>query len=275
MLTVAVTGALKRSASGYERAMANGAPLSSWSAEMNTAADGCISLNSIAEQIGPDIWIVEGSTVRFLGLALGTRMTIVRLSHGGVWLHSPIAFTPDIASAVASLGDVTDIVAPNKYHHLFLKDWVNRYPNARVYGAPGLRGKRRDIHFDADLPGIRPAPWETEISLVLFSGNRLFDEVIFFHRSSRIAILTDLIVNVRLHSQPWIGRAWGWIEGVGFPNGRTPLLYRLNMNDRAKGRRAIEQLFSWQPQSVVISHGEWFRSDGLNQVRERFQWLLK
>lgn len=229
----------------------------------------------IFEQIGPDIWIAEGPEVSFLGLRLSTRMTLVRLSHGGVWVHSPIGLTPDIAAAVASIGAVSDIVAPNKYHHLFLKEWVDAYPNARIYGAPGLREKRRDVHFDVDLHNTRSASWAVEIDLVLFGGNRLFDEVIFFHRASRIAILTDLIVNVRPETQSWVGCVVSWLEGISFPNGTTPLLHRLNMTDKTKGRQAIEQLLSWQPQSVVISHGEWFRHDGPDELRNRFRWLLR
>lgn len=230
--------------------------------------------SSPLEPIGPNIWIAEGRKVPFLGLSLGTRMTAIRLTDGGVWLHSPIPRTAALAAAVDAIGPVSAIVAPNKYHHLFLADWIESCPAARVYASPGLRSKRPDLRFDADLDE-GAAAWSYEIEQVMFTGSRSFDEAVFFHRASVTAILTDLIVNVRLSSQPLVGRLWGALEGVGAPNGSTPLLFRLSMRDRSAGRLAVEQMLSWAPRAVIIAHGEWFREGGTQELRRRFAWLLE
>jgi hypothetical protein len=41
------------------------------------------------------LW-VAAAPLSFLGLHLGTRMTVVRLAGGELWVHSPIAATPEL-----------------------------------------------------------------------------------------------------------------------------------------------------------------------------------
>ena len=226
------------------------------------------------EYVASDIWIAEGPRVPFLGMSLETRMTIIRLLDGSIWLHSPIALTAHLARAIDSLGPVSALVAPNKFHHLFLKDWSDAYPSARVYAPPGLRQKRPDIRFDADLGDAPSRLWDETIEHVIVSGSRAFEEVVFLHTTSRTVVLTDLIVNVRMDTQPIFGRLVGLLDGVAFPDGATPRLYRLSMSDRHAGRLAVEKIIGWRPKKVIISHGEWFRADGEQELRSRFAWLL-
>jgi hypothetical protein len=40
---------------------------------------------------GPDIWIADGPTVPFYALPYPTRMVLVRLGEGGLFVWSPIA----------------------------------------------------------------------------------------------------------------------------------------------------------------------------------------
>ena len=43
------------------------------------------------------------------------------------------------------------LVSPNALHHLFLAQWRSAYPKPRLYASSGLRKKRKDLVFDADL----------------------------------------------------------------------------------------------------------------------------
>jgi Domain of unknown function (DUF4336) len=226
------------------------------------------------EPVAPNIWVAEGSPVSFLGMLLGTRMTVIRLRDGSLWIHSPVGLTPELARAIDPLGRVGALVAPNKYHHLFLRDWIAAYPTAGIYAAPGLPQKRRDIVFSDHLTDLAPSKWAEEIDQVVFRGSRSFDEMVFFHRQSRTAILTDLIVNVRLDTQPMLGRLVGKLDGVAFPHGTTPRLFQLSMKSRSDGRRAVEKIVGWQPEMAIISHGEWFRANAERELRKRLSWLL-
>jgi hypothetical protein len=225
------------------------------------------------EQIGPDLWIADGPSVRFVGLSLPTRMTVARLSTGDLWVHSPVSLSKDGEAALQALGRVGHIVCPNKYHHLFLSDWIAVHPSAQVHAAPGLAAKRRDVRFDTELSDAPNAAWSELFDQVVFRGSRSFDEVVFFHRPSATAILTDLIVNLPLEGQGLVGGLIARLDGVAHPNGGTPRLFQLSMKDRRLGRRAIDVMLAWEPEAAVISHGEWFRKDAGRELSSRFAWL--
>ena len=61
-------------------------------------------------------WTLDGDRLRLMGIPFSTRMSIVRLKSGGLWLHSPVAVTAERCAAVDSRGPVEFIVAPNKIH---------------------------------------------------------------------------------------------------------------------------------------------------------------
>ncbi|NQU38170.1 MAG: DUF4336 domain-containing protein [Actinobacteria bacterium] len=71
-----------------------------------------------------DIWLVEGPSVAFLTIPYPTRMTIVRLSNGRLWIWSPIELDSELEKAVNELGSVEYLVSPNKLHHLSLGQWA-------------------------------------------------------------------------------------------------------------------------------------------------------
>lgn len=225
------------------------------------------------EPIGPNIWVANGNSIKFMGLLLGTRSTIVRLIDGSVWMHSPVSYNIDLAAEIEKLGPIRYLVAPNIYHHFFLKAWQVHYPEAELIGPRDLPAKRPDLSFSALFDDLQSDPWSGEIDRVVFKGSRAFDEHVFFHRASRTAILTDLIVNVRLENQSTLGRLIAHIEGIAHPNGRTPLLYRLGMRDKAAGAKAAAAILGWGATQAVISHGEWFREDATDELRKRFAWL--
>ena len=225
------------------------------------------------EKIGPDIWIAEGTSITFLAMRITTRSTLVRLTDGSIWFHSPIAFDEILAAEITALGPVRFLVAPNVYHHLFLDEWQRHFPEAELVAAPGLSAKRCDLKFGRSLGDETSGLWSREIEQILFSGSRAFDEFIFFHRPSSTAILTDLIVNIRQEHQSTLGRIIAHFDGVTYPNGKTPLLYRWSMKDKKLGADAIAKLLSYSPSKAIISHGEWFREDATEELRNRFSWL--
>lgn len=225
------------------------------------------------EPIGTNIWVAIGTEIKFMGLLLGTRSTIVRLNDGGVWIHSPVSYNSELATEIENLGPIRYLVAPNIYHHFFLKEWQDHYPDAEIIGPRDLPAKRPDLTFSALFDDLQCDPWSGDIDRVVFTGSCAFDEHVFFHRASRTAILTDLIVNVRLDNQSTLGRLIAHVEGVAYPNGRTPLLYRLGMRDREAGAKAVAAILGWGAMQAVISHGEWFREDATQELRKRFAWL--
>jgi hypothetical protein len=58
------------------------------------------------------IW-TAARPARFWGVETGSRMTVVRLAGGGLFVHSPVALDPATRRAVDALGPVRAVVAPS------------------------------------------------------------------------------------------------------------------------------------------------------------------
>lgn len=176
------------------------------------------------KNIAPNIWIVEGDVVSFFGLPYSTRMTIIRLADGTLWLHSPTKISDALLQQIAALGEVKYLVAPNKIHHLFLNEWLKAFPLASCYAPPGLVKKRTDINFDHELTMAPELEWANQINQTFFNGSPAMQEVVFYHVSSKTLILTDLIENFTPASFNWWQRIVAGITGILAPNGNTNLI---------------------------------------------------
>ena len=227
----------------------------------------------VLEQIDQSVWLVEGDTVSFLTFPYSTRMAIVRLADGDLWVWSPTRLDEELAAAVRELGPVRHLVAPNKIHHLFLSEWAREWPEARLYAAPGLTGKRRDLDFAAELGDEPPAEWKEEIDQVVFRGSFFVDEVVFFHRASRTLFVTDLIQKFEPQAIPawqrWIMR----LNSLVGPDGSTPREWRLAFLNRGPARAALRKALDWDPERIVIAHGTWVRRDGRAALARSLAWL--
>src|SRR5258708_12228705 len=98
------------------------------------------------KNLAPNLWVVDqpdfgsGPAKR-----IGTRMTVIRLANGGLFLHSPTKLDDETRQALDALGEVRAVVAPSRAHHLFVGDYVKTWPAAKLYGPPGLVGAIKDF----------------------------------------------------------------------------------------------------------------------------------
>ncbi len=225
-------------------------------------------------ELGIDLHLAEGPVVRFLGaFPYPTRMLVARLGDGDLWVWSPIAIDDALAGELDALGRVAHLVAPNKIHHLYLAGWVERYPEARLYAAPGLAAKRRDLRFHAEL-GDAPEPaWAEEIDQVVFRGSLFMDEVVFFHRPSRTALVCDLIQRFAPESlRGWRGLLMR-LDGLVGPDGSTPREWRASFWNRRLARQALAKALAWNPERLVIAHGELPEGNGREALAYGLRWL--
>lgn len=231
-------------------------------------------MSIVLDAFGPNIWLADGPMVTAAaGFRYPTRMVIMRLSDGGLILWSPVALTDDLRAEVEALGAVRHLVAPNSLHHTFLGDWQRVFPDAEVHAPPGLREKRRDIHFDTEIGDDRPAAWAEEIDLIIMRGNRITTEIVLFHRPSGTAIFTDLIQH--------FPRGWfsGWraviarLDLMVAAEPAVPRKFRLGFTDRRAARDALRRILAWPTQKVVMAHGPPITADGQAFLRRAFRWL--
>jgi hypothetical protein len=224
-------------------------------------------------QFGREVWTADGPDVVIAGFHYPTRMAVIRLSDGGLFIWSPIRLTEILRAAVDAHGQVRHIVAPNSLHHLFLLEWKRAYPGAKVYAPPGLRKKRKDIVFDADLGDALSPDWAEEIDQVVMRGNLITTEVVFFHVRSGTVLFTDLI------QQLPAGSFSGWralvakLDLMVGPEPSVPRKFRVAFANRRAARESLKRIFAWPADKVLMAHGTPVESDARAFLRRAFGWL--
>jgi hypothetical protein len=224
------------------------------------------------QKIADGLWYVPGEVRMPGGVIFPCRMTIVKLSDGRLWLHSPVSLTDEDAKAINALGEVAFLVAPNCFHHLFMKAAMARFPTAKVYGAPKLNKKRPDIAFTAMLEGDAAEGWPQEIAQLLIKGIPGLNEVVFFHAPSRTLIVTDLIFNMR-NPHNWRTAFAHRVFGVYKRCAQSRLL-RMVTKDRAAAGASVAQMLTWGFDRVVMAHGDILERDGKAQITQALTWML-
>jgi len=231
---------------------------------------------NVLKPIGPDIWIVDGPTIKFYGMPFPTRMTVIRLQNGDLFIHSPIAPDDGLFAALDDLGVVRHLVSPNWIHYASIGLWGERFPGALAWASPGVRERARKylvaVSFDRDLGEDAPYEWAGQIAQIIVHGSSFHEEVVFFHEASNVLILTDLIENFEAQKMPFWFRPLIWLAGI---NGGMPRDMRLTFR---KGHKelalAIQTMLDWKPEKIVIAHGRWFGKDGSEVLRRIFSWVL-
>ena len=234
---------------------------------------------SVLQPLGQDFWFADGGIVSFKGFDYPTRMAVVRLADGGLWLWSPVERTAAIEAEVRALGPVRHIVSPNQLHYLFLGDWHAAFPDAKLWATASTIAKCPELRFSGALADDPPPDWAGQIDQYYFDNSWFVDELIFFHRASRTALIADLS---QTFSEAFLERHWPWwmrpvarlsgmVEGVGHP----PIDYRISFRRRASARPKIRALIEQDPEDVVVAHGEVVKADGAAFLRRAFSWLLR
>ena len=233
----------------------------------------------VLKPVDDGLWIVDGPIVsmRYVvgHLPFPTRMTIIRLPDGGLWVHSPTVLTDDLKAAVEALGPVRWLIAPNRLHWMALGAWQAAFPEAVTHAAPKVELKAADGGFEVDavLTDTAPAAWTGAIGQVLVPG-RFMTEAVFFHRTTATLIVTDLIENFerdRLRSR--FLTLLMWVGGVLHPHGGTPRDLRLTFLGRGTAvKAAAETMLGWAPRRIILAHGRCIEEDATAVLAHALAW---
>lgn len=219
---------------------------------------------SVLVQMGPELWVADGPRIRFYGMPFPTRMTVVRLADGGLWLHSPVEPTPALQAALATLGTVRHLVAPNWIHYAWVSRWQG--PGITSWAAPGVRERaatrQPDLRVDELLGAETATPWQDQISQRLVTGSAAHQEVVFYHQFSKSLILTDLIENMEAPSLPLWLRPLARLAGIVAPHGRMPLDMWLSFSGhRQELRDHLKWMLAHVLDRVSLAHGPCLTED--------------
>lgn len=228
---------------------------------------------STLQAFGPEIWIAGGPEADVAGFRYPTRMVVIRLSGGGLFVWSPVALCAGLKAEVEAVGEVRHLVAPNSLHHLFLGEWRQAYPQARLHAAPGLQQRRPDLPFDSELSDTTAPEWIADLDQVVVRGNAITTEVVFFHRRSGSVLFTDLIQQF----QP--GWFTGWralvarLDLMVAAEASVPRKFRAAFVDRGAARAALRRILEWPSSKVLMAHGVPVEHDAQAFIARAFGWL--
>ncbi|XXF75645.1 DUF4336 domain-containing protein [Myxococcaceae bacterium GXIMD 01537] len=227
------------------------------------------------------LWWVDGPVIKMsygpVSLPFPTRMAIIRLRTGGLWLWSPTRPTPELFAEIDQLGRVEHLVSPNRFHYAAIPAWKARYPHATAWASPGVRERARsqkiDVSFDADLHDEAPSAWTDDLEQLVFRGSRFVEEVVFLHKASSTLILADMVMALE-HERVRPPIRWLLDLGGAMWPGQTPREVQVTSWGRTRQARAsYQRILGWKPRRVLVGHGRCFLEDAEAQLERAFAWL--
>ena len=220
--------------------------------------------------LSQNLWELD-APLTVLGMTLGHRMTVARLPDTTLWIHSPVAHSPALAAALADLGPVAHVIAPNCVHDTYLEGWFAAYPTARFHGAKDFSRHRPDLKF-TDTLGDDPDPaWSEVFEQHLMRGAPRLNEVVFFHRASRTLILTDLVFNLG-RDMPLFSRVLLRLNGC-YDRFACSRLLRSTIKHHSAFRASLDHILAWNFDRIVLSHGRNLDSAAKETLRLAFAFL--
>jgi hypothetical protein len=233
-------------------------------------------MNQLTQYVKDQIWIHE-YPVRFGGMDLFARMTIIKLDCGDLIIHDPCDIDDAVKHEIDALGEVRYILAPGSYHHLFVTQFQQKYPDAETFLCPGLEKKRPDISFEWIL-GNRPDPrWEDALEQVFVQGAKFICEVAFFHKPSRTLILVDLLENIGddyTHRAGLYLRFWWKVVFKMWNKPKAAPEYQLGWGRKDTVKQGLNRILDWNAERIILAHGEPVDSNVNNILRTAWRKVL-
>jgi hypothetical protein len=219
-------------------------------------------------QVAENILTVTGTILMPAG-RLPRRMTVVKLTHGGLVIFSAISLADDQMSVLEAFGTPAYLIVPNDHHRMDAQGWKERYPAMRVIAPAGAREKvEKLVLVDATFgdfgdPSVRflpvPGTSEKEAALEVHGPEGM------------TLILNDLVGNIRgaRGFSGWLLRLMGFAGDE--PHIPLPIR-RAVIQSRGQVR---EQLLTWAAlpslRRILVSHGEPIEDDPRGALRRLAQ----
>ena len=224
----------------------------------------------------PDLIWLKDYPVHYAGVDFSSRMTVVRLSNGNLFIHSPCEIDADVKSKIDQLGKVDFIVAPGSYHYFYIESAQQAFPEAETFICPGIERKKPEIDFDW-LLGNRPDKrWAHDFEQVLIRGNKFIWEVAFYHKITHTLILVDLIENITdtTADVSWILKLWWKLVFRMWNRPKPAPEYQLGWNDKKAAAKSLQRILNWDFERIIIAHGDLIEANAKEIALQAWQHPL-
>lgn len=229
-------------------------------------------------EIDREIWVAE-QPFNYLGLSVGTRMTVIRCTNGELVVISPIQVDDAIARQLNSLGTVCHIIAPNCFHYLFATQFKAVYPQATFWATLGLKDKNPELAIDRVLSketnrildGIESLPFEG-VKVLTLNGVNSLHEWVFFHPKSRTLVITDIAFHFD-ETFPLISQFAARVLG-SYKRLSPSFLEKIATQEKEKVKESVQKVLEWDFDRVIMAHGTIVESKGKQQFVEGYERFL-
>jgi len=222
------------------------------------------------KEFAKNLWVVEDEKFSVGGLQIGSRMTIILLNNGDLFIHSPIALSKTIKDSIDAIGKPRFIIAPNTMHHLFLKQFYDQYSDTELYIVPGLRKKCPALSHAKDLVDGTDYPWKKEIKQHHVKGITKLEEVVFFHPQSKTLVLTDLAFYITSERSLFTCLFFR-LNGVYDKFGPSRIFKHFILKNKSEFNKSLDYILTWNFERIIISHGKLIKKNGNDVFAEAFK----
>ena len=227
------------------------------------------------EWLGDDILVVDGPVaIDLVVVPYTTRMTIVRLGNGDLWVASPVKSSFEALAEITDLGPVRHLVSPTPRHYWRLEPWHQLFPEAQLWTSrTSIFTLGRPTLPTATLGDEPPAAWADDLDQASLHGALGFNEVVFLHRATGTLLVEDLLQSHLHHPGKPLVNAIVRFGGLSDPGGVARDI-RAAIRDKDAARAWAERVLSWDFDRLIMAHGPVILAGAKGYVEQSFEWLL-
>lgn len=216
------------------------------------------------QQIDDGLWCLDSHFVVW-GCKGSVRMTLIE-TRDGLVVYSPVTLAAAQIKEIERMGRVATIIAPNLYHHAFLRPCMAAFPKARVWVPDGLEAKIGKVPGSIVASNDRDLGASGELAHHVFHGHRL-RETILFHRTTATLITADLLYNLQSENFPAEKLFFRLIGSYGIPS--VAFYHRFAVEDKASVRELMRTVRGWPVRRIVMCHGRIVTADAASEIFSR------
>ncbi len=186
-------------------------------------------------------------------------------------MHSAIPPTTSTLKQLEEIGPVQFVIAPNESHRLYFSAFLDAFPNAQGFIAPGLAEKRSDLRDFSTLDASAHAHWADDFDTVFVEGLPILNETVWFHRATCTLILTNLLFSFAPHPlglSQVMARLLGVYDQVAMSRTMKTMI-----KDKDTLRESVALIKQWEVRRIILAHGQIIETDAADKLTKSFDWL--
>jgi hypothetical protein len=209
--------------------------------------DWTVGPHEVLVEIDEGLTSVAGEIVMPLG-RFPRRMTLVRLSDGGMLIWSAIALAEPEMTRIEAMGPLRFLVVPNAGHRLDAHIFKDRYPDLKVIAPKGSAqavGEAVAVDATDDILG------DPQVSFVTVDGTAQAEAALIVRRASGTTLITNDIIGHVTHPHGLGARVMAHLFDYGVHEPSVPRTVR----------RYIKE-----PKALAAQMRQWAELPGLTRI---------